>query len=409
MTKHVSDNASAATTKRVAAVSLLSVMSGLADWGWGKAYAVTVAILFPFNVVGCFLFKNRFEPDSVAHVGEMRHLFSHLVETLNRHGVKATYFAVGSNRHWCHSDIHLPHLANPVVAAVRDTVVFWRHLVRHEIVHLHCMIGLSPYLQELVLLKLMGRRVIAHFRGCEARHRERNMALHPDINICQDCDYAPAYLCMSRQGRRRRWVARKFADRILVTTPDLRDFWPEAVHIPFLVPSVGDDMPKAPRWSGRKEDAVRIVHVTNQPGIEGTAAIRSAIDDLRERGWTIEFVYVCDRPHQEVLRELARADLAVGKLKMGYYANVQVESMVMGVPTITWVREDLRGDELKDSGLIFSTADELADVIGNLLTHPEELRKAGHRVLATSERLHGEDIVVRKLAEAYDLSKSPAI
>ena len=79
--------------------------------------------------------------------------------------------------------------------------------------------------------------------------------------------------------------------------------------------------------------------------------------------------------HDEVLAELADADLAIGKMKMGYYANAQVESLMAGVPTITYVRPEFMTDELRESGFIFATLDTLEAVIEHYLANPEALAR----------------------------------
>ena len=65
------------------------------------------------------------------------------------------------------------------------------------------------------------------------------MALHPDVNICQECDHRPP-ICGLRQSARRREQARRYGDMILVTTPDMLDFNSDAAHFPFFAP---EDLP----------------------------------------------------------------------------------------------------------------------------------------------------------------------
>src|SRR5262249_9743660 len=153
--------------------------------------------------------------------------------------------------------------------------------------------------------------------------------------ICQECDYN-ASICTSKINRKRRRLAEKYGDLFLVTTPDMKDFVPEAEHLPFFAPEV---KPNAYALqcsnSTRNKDEIKIVHVTVHPGIEGTKHIQAVIDQLREKGFKINFTFLKNVPHERVFEELADADLAIGKMKMGYYANAQIESMSFGVPTVT--------------------------------------------------------------------------
>jgi glycosyltransferase involved in cell wall biosynthesis len=185
---------------------------------------------------------------------------------------------------------------------------------------------------------------------------------------------------------------------VLVTTPDMLDFLPAAAHMPFFAPQVA---PAAPRPRSAGEEFV-VVHITNQPGIEGTRHVEAAIERLRARGHRIRLVWLCNRPHEEVLAAAAAADLAVGKLKMGYYANAQIETMALGVPTITHVRDAFMTEELRQSGFIFATPATLEATIEHYLTHPEELVEKRARARASILRLHDNDALARRYARLYD-------
>jgi glycosyltransferase involved in cell wall biosynthesis len=178
----------------------------------------------------------------------------------------------------------------------------------------------------------------------------------------------------------------------------MKDFAPEAEHLPFFVPP---SLP--PRKETRSAAGLpfKIVHATNHPGIEGTARIEAAVDALRKKGFSIDFVFLKGVPHERVLAELVDADLSIGKMKMGYYANAQVESMAMGVPTLTWIRPDLMTDALRQSGLIVCSLDELEAVLERCLRNPEELRASGLECRRSVGKLHDNDAIAKRLIELY--------
>jgi hypothetical protein len=223
------------------------------------------------------------------------------------------------------------------------------------------------------------------------------MQLHPDVNICQACEHRP-YICQTTSAILRREWARDFADATLVTTPDMQDFLPAATHFPFFAPVVYPPLRPVP-------DVTRpftIVHVTNQPGIEGTAEIEAAIATLKTQGYAIDFRWLRDVAHSDVLDAMAGADLAVGKMKMGYYANAQIEAMACGVPTVTHVREEFMTDELRSSGFIFTTLPELARTIATYIDHPDALE--AKRAIARSSilKLHDNDVLAQRLIDIYN-------
>jgi hypothetical protein len=84
------------------------------------------------------------------------------------------------------------------------------------------------------------------------------------------------------------------------------------------------EAPPAPRRD-RANGALQLVHVTVHPGLEGTAMIRNTVQRLRDKGHPIELRVLSWVTPAEVLAAFAEADLAIGKMKMGYYANADRE------------------------------------------------------------------------------------
>jgi hypothetical protein len=353
-----------------------------------------LALLAPVNLPLALLLRRRVVPGSVLHISYMVHIPYHTVVHLRRQGVVADYLAIGKSPHWNRCDYNFVPSSLPVLGVLREFWTFWRVVARYEVVHAHFMYTLSRSGWELPVLKRMGRRLVVHFRGCEARDRSRNMALHPQLNICQDCDHHPP-ICQTASARRRREWARRFGDATLVTTPDLRDFVPDAIHFPFFAP---DDVAPAVPDPDRE---FTIVHVTNQPGIEGTREIERAVERLRAQGRRVRFQWLHDLPHEQVMAAVAQADLAIGKMKMGYYANAQIESMAMGVPTITYVRDEFMTDELRRSGFIFATLPTLEQTIAHYLDHPEALAEKRRIARQSIGCLHDNRALAHRLAAIY--------
>lgn len=357
-------------------------------------------LLVPINWVLATFFPPRPYPNSVLHISYMVHIPFYTVRLLRRHGMHADFLAIGSSPHWNKCDYQFLPSGIPWRRALQEFWMFWRIVARYEVVHAHFMYTLSRTGWELAWLKAMNRRLVVHFRGCEARDRERNMLLHPQVNICQACDYAPP-ICQVPISRLRRQLAARYADATLVSTPDMKDFIPHAVHFTFFTPP--DDLipvRAAPRWPDRER--LKIVHVTNHPGIEGTAEIQAAIERLQARGYPIEFVFLRGVTYNRVLAEFGDADLTIGKMKMGYYANAQIESLCCGVPAITYVRPDLMTKELEDSGLILATLDELERVIADYMDHPERLVVKARQARASALRLHDNVMMTHRLVELYE-------
>ncbi len=368
-------------------------------WALFGSETVVLRFLGPVNNVLCSLMRRRAIRRSVLHISYMVHVPHYTVLQLRRQGMRADYLGIGASPYWQKCDYNFLPSPVPLYRLLQEFWMFWRVVARYEVVHTHFMIMLTQSGWELPLLKRLGRRLVVHFRGCEARDRTRNIALHPEINICQECDHHP-HICETDSARIRRERARQYGDATLVTTPDMLDFVPQATHFPFFAPPAGV-LPETQACAEPKPREFTIVHVSNQPGIEGTRDIERAIERLRAKGRRLRFEWVHDLTHENAMAVLQRADLAVGKMKMGYYANAQIEAMMLGVPTITYVRPEFMTDELRRSGFIFATLSSLEATIEYYLDHPEELMAKRQIARDSVLRLHDNDRLARQLADFY--------
>ncbi len=340
---------------------------------WYFGYNATLFLLRPINSQlvnkrGAEVFDN-----SVLHISAMVHVPYHTTRILRKTGLKADYMAIGTNPVWDKCDYRVASSKIPVFEVLREFIVFWKIVAKYEIVHLHFALFMSRNGWELPVLKRLGRKIVVHYRGCEIRDPKINKRLHPKMNICEDCDYEQL-LCSSPYQRDRILLTKQYADAFLITTPDLKDFAPKAEHITFFSPEKLPPLNRSEklRFPNRP---LKIIHATNHPGIEGSATIQQTIENLKGKGYAIEFVFLKGVPHSRVLKEMSDADLSIGKMKMGYFANAQIESLSMGVPAITWVRPEFMTDQLRKTGFIFTHLNDLEKTMEYYLKHPEELEK----------------------------------
>ena len=364
-------------------------------------YHTVIWLLSPLNDGLAKWFCNRADPNSVLHISRLVHIPHRIVGVLRQHGMKADYLAIGPSDTWDQCDFHFissGRLWQRALRPWREFVWMWRVIAKYEVIHLHFALTLSLSGWELPILKRMGRKIVVHYRGCELRDREQNMALHPEINICQRCDYHAA-ICQGSKARVAR--AQQYGDVNLVTTPDLQDFLPQAEHFPFFAPVLDEPQETNQSQPRPHRDAIKIVHATNHPGIEGTEEIQAVIRRLQKKGYKIRFVFLCRVAPQRVLQEFRDADLTIGKMKMGYYANAQIESLALGVPAITYVRPEFITESLRNSGFIFTDLNHLEAVTEYYLRHPLALREKQRIARSSILRLHNNDYLGKKLMLLY--------
>lgn len=363
---------------------------------------ITSFYLPAFNFLLARIMKSRVIPNSVLHICYKVHIPYYMTRILRRHGIHADYLAIGDDTStWDRFDFLFPRTGR-IPFRVEEFLFFWRVVAKYQVIHSHFGLMLSTSGWELPLLKKMGRKIVAYYGGCEARNQARNMELHPAYNICQECDYN-GMIC--RTGVKRVALAQKYGDTFLVTTPDMKDFMPDAIHFPFFLPEVDYETYKAierPLF-GRP---FKIVHATNHPGIEGTRHIHAAIDALKVKGYDIDFVFLKGVEPERILKEIQTADLTIGKMKMGYYANAQIESMFLGVPAVTYIRPEFMTKELEESGFIFTSLSELESTLEYYISHPAKLAKKRIIARKSIHDLHNEEYLTQILLSVYKIEQS---
>jgi hypothetical protein len=359
-------------------------------------YYACITSFQPLNLALSVVLRPRIRKRSVLHISGMIHVPWQTTRLLRKQGWHADYLAIGTSPIWSQADF-CREPKRPGLDAFDEFAWVWGLVARYSVVHLHFMKTVTRTGWELFWLKRMGCRIVVHWRGCEVRNRQRNMELHPDVNLCQECDYNPR-ACELEINVQRRALAQRFGDAFLVTTPDLLDFAPSATYLPFFAP---ETTPTNCRIR-QKDEPLRLVHVTVHKGLEGTSAIEEVVKRLQAKGYRLDFRALSWITPKEVLAAFAGADLAIGKMKMGHYANAQIESMAMGVPTITFVRPQFMTEELRRSGFIFSTLADLEGTLEYYLNHPEALE--AKRAIARSSilRLHDNTAVAARLARIYE-------
>jgi glycosyltransferase involved in cell wall biosynthesis len=364
-------------------------------------YQVTARLFYPVNTLLARLFHDR-RGKGVLHISTVTHQPYIITRHLRAQGFDADFLAIGegwlsyNEEGW---DFHLRRI--PVPGPLRFIYEFWwawKLYPRYQLVHSH-FLQLIGSGWELKFLKMMGKKVVFHFRGDDIRRKEINLQLNPELNCCQECDYPHDY-CHDPQRYSLADLARKYGDLSLVTTPDLNDFLPDAIHFPFMIPELPGQMPIPFEERQYSEKITKILHVTNHEGIDGTQHIVKVVSQLKEEGYPIDLIMPRKVPFQEMLKIQSQADLSVGKLMMGYYANAQIESMYFGVPTMCYIREDFL-KKIPDCPIINVRPENLYQRLKYYLDHRDELLEIGKRGTEFVRKYHSGNVLAKRLIDMY--------
>jgi len=154
--------------------------------------------------------------------------------------------------------------------------------------------------------KSEGKKIICHYMGSDLRIRgvDPTMNRLSDLNLTNESDH-------------------------LLRHPD--------IHYLFI-PFDADSLP----MRTEENEHLRIVHSPTNRAMKGTEFIIRTIEAL-QRIRDVEFVLVENKPHEEVIRIKQSCDLAieqVGNLGGTGYGRNSLETLAMGIPTITEMTPD---------------------------------------------------------------------
>ena len=323
-------------------------------------------------------------------------------------GYDSDFLAIGDpSRYWLKygdkgydfniNSVKYSHLKRPFY----ELFHFWRSVYRYDVFHYHFLTHFFPGfgLCELKYLKRLKKKIIFHFRGCDIREKGPTLKKY-DLSCCAECDY-PLEACKNATKEKNRRLAKKYGDVFLVTTPDLLQYIPEAHHLPFMRDLTDyESISPAPK----EKATLRIVHATNHDGIEGTRYVEAAVAKLKSEGYPVELLIVRRIPHERALQIFKSADICVGKLMMGYYANFQIESMALGKPTFCYIREDLK-NFAPDCPIVNTTPKDVYENLRRLYEDKNLREDLGRKGMEFVKKVHDNVEIGRKLLRYYGISE----
>jgi hypothetical protein len=179
---------------------------------------------------------------------------------------------------------------------------------------------------DLPLLRLLGKRVICVFHGSDSRPP------YIDRQNGEGLDGAGMVRWVRRRSRLIRRLER-WSDQVVVggLTTQLhhrRTVCFQSLGAPVHVgPSPRPDRPAGP--------PLRLVHAPSHLATKGTEVIRAVVEELRAEGFDLDYRELIGRPNQEVLAELAAADLLVDQLYSDtLLGGLGAEAAAMGCPSV---------------------------------------------------------------------------
>ncbi|MCC6534012.1 MAG: hypothetical protein IT531_15795 [Burkholderiales bacterium] len=256
--------------------------------------------------------------------------------------------------------------------------------------------------RDMQLARKLGRTVFMTLQGCDVRLSSESAARNR-YTPCHEghCNAAPSCrLSLDRARRELIGDALPLAHRLFALNPELVQFVPNAVFVPYANVDVDAFEPMLPTEDG----PVVILHAPSDPSIKGSDLIIAALERLQAH-FPIEFVQVKGLPHAEAIRLYQRADLVIDQMLAGWYGGFAVEAMAMGKPIACYIRdEDLAcvpEAMVRDLPIVRITPDTVVDDLAAVLSDRRRLAELGERSRRFVLRWHHPRRIAAAMIRSY--------
>ena len=288
------------------------------------------------------------------------------MQALRARGVDAQL--VVFNRYQLHpeADIDLERRGGLLRQQATQWRAFARLAPKTDVFHFYFGLTLVPKAFQFPLLKAMRKPSVMHFLGSDIRGR-------PPEDLA--------------------WARR--AGAIVVGSYDAVRWVPDAHVVPPGIDLSSID-PAPPRDHGRPV----VLHAPSSRSRKGTDEVVAAAEKL---GLDLELVEGVD--HRAAFERYKEADLVVDQLNAGWYGMFAIETMALGKPVVAFLHEEATRRTEEAFGIevpvVHATKETLADVLEDLVSRPDELRRIGAASRAYVERVHDLSVVADRLLDLY--------
>ncbi len=244
-------------------------------------------------------------------------------------------------------------------------LAFYRVVADYDILHFHYS-SVVPFGFDLPLWKRLNKMVVLHHHGDDIR----------------------------RKGEGR--IYSKFADSILVSTPDLIEWSPNAKWVPNPI-----DLERY-QYVGTEDHSgnLRIAHAPSDRAVKGTEHVIKAVKSLIEEGYDVELVLIENMPHQMAIEQYKHADIVVDQLLVGWYGVLAIECMALGKPVCVYIREDLQS-YLPSSPIVNVSPKSLKEDLRLLVEDASMRKKIGERARRFVDVTHDAKKIAKNMVEMY--------
>ncbi len=254
---------------------------------------------------------------------------------------------------------------------------FWS-VFEYNTFHFYFGVTLLPLNLDLPILKLLGKKMIMSYCGSDVRLYEIEKRRNPYISLLETGRNKP-----ENDGKKKLrmlwhnlWVDKFTAGEIIYKS--VRRMIPKSKVDDSMFLSLDGIKTSdfTPKYDSN--EIPKIVHAPTDEDLKGTKYLEKALDKLKKKGLSFEYMKVKNKDHDEAMKDYRTADIIVDQLLIGGMGKFSVEAMALGKPVVVYLNEDI-ASELPDVPIVNANIHNLDEVLTELIQSPTQRKKIGKR------------------------------
>jgi glycosyltransferase involved in cell wall biosynthesis len=302
----------------------------------------------------------------ILHIGDVAGVPQKIAQAQRELGYKSDVLSYKMHPFGYQTDFCYPVTSKFPYDYIKRFTIFLKFIKKYDIYHFHG-VTLLPKGIDSILWKMIKKKLIIHHHGSELRFKGEN------------------------------YIYSKFADKILVSTPDLLEWSPDGIWLPNPVDIREYELLER----GSQTHKLRILHAPSSRETKGTKYVIQAINKLKKEGYDIEFILLENVPHEEVLEQTKLSDIIVDQLIIGWYGMFSIEAMCMGKPVLCYIKKDLADKYYQDLPILNTSPEFVYENLIKLIENPKLRTELGVQGRKYVERKHDSRGIAKSLIDLY--------
>lgn len=321
---------------------------------------------------------------------------------LKQRGYQIDFYGKVKSKFKIAVDIDLEFSNNRFASLLQAIKYFFKILLKYDIWHFNYGYTFFICPLNLIILKLFGKKIICTFRGND---------------LVRDFDFLPMRLFKKSANWPRYYkdlISSRFRLNVLLNWMRKECFLLFADQIiligPFLVSSIArydriipytSGLTKVPKNLPKKK--IRVFHAPTDRVVKGTEAVEKAFKKLSSRYPNCEFIIKKNLSHEDVILEMAQADIVVDQLLAGWYGEQAAEAMSMGKIIMAFLNPVYFNfvSFAQEIPVINTNHWTFENDLKKLLDSPQQMLKISQDSFKFAKKYHSPEKIGEEYLEAY--------